>query len=107
MRLEAMGKDTPAEQPQPPPITPVQRGGSSGSSQGQAPPTPAPQNELQLAEEAAATDREADEDSILASFLQDAFVEKADEEQAAPQAARVPEQPVAEAPAGGSSWTYL
>ena len=102
-----MGEATPAEQPQPPPITPVQRGGSSGSSQGQAPPTPAPQNELQLAEEAAATDREVVEDSVFASILQTAYFAMADAEEAARQAARVPAQPATEESAGGSLWTYL
>ena len=102
-----MGEEASAEQLQPPPFTPVQQGGSSASSQGLAPPTPAPQNELQLAEEAAATDRGTDEDAILASILQDAYFEEADEEQAAREAARVPEQPATDEPAGGSLWTYL
>ena len=77
--------------------------------------TPATQNELDFAEEAAATDREIVEDASLASFLQAAFSDNADPEQAAQQAtqvpeqaaqqaARVPEQPGRYDPAGGSLW---
>ena len=72
------------------------------------PPTPAPWSELQLAEEAAASNRQMDEDTNLASLLQAAFTQSADEEsQLAPETIRVPGQPAPEAPAGGSLWTYL
>ena len=68
------------------------------------PPQPAPRSELDLAEEGAATDREVIEDAIFASILQAAYFAMADEEEAAQQAARVPEQPVTDEPAGGSLW---
>ena len=101
------GGGTPTKQARLPPITPVQQGGASGSAQGPAPPLPAPQRELDLAEEAAATDREVVEDSVFASILQTAYFAMADAEEAARQAARVPVQPATEEPAGGSLWTYL
>ena len=98
-----MGEAPPAKQPSPPPITPVQQGGASGSAQGPAPPPPAPRSELDLAEEAAVTNREVVEDSVFASILQAAYFAMADEEEAARQAARVPQQPATSEPAGGSS----
>ena len=102
-----MGEQPPVKQPRLPPLTPVQQGGASGSAQGPAPPPPAPRSELDLAEEAAATDREVVEDSVFASILQTAYFAIADEEEAARQAARVPEQPATDEPAGGSSWDDL
>ena len=102
-----MGGQPPDQQPRLPPITPVQKGGASGSAQGPAPPQPDPRSELDLAEEAAATDREVVEDAVFASILQTAYFAIADEEEAARQAARVPEQPASDDPAGGSSWDDL
>ena len=102
-----MGEAPSAKQPSLPPITPVQQGGASGSAHGPALPPAAPQSELDLAEEAAATDREVVEDSVFASILQTAYFAMADAEEAARQAARVPAQPATEEPAGGSLWTYL
>ena len=100
-----MGEEPPAKHARlPPPITPVQQGGASGSAQDPVPPPAAPQGELDLAEEAATTDREVTEDAALARALQAAYFALADEEEAARQAARVPAQPVTGEPAGGSSW---
>ena len=92
-----MGMQPLAKQPRLPPHAPVQQGGASGSAQGPVQPPPAPQSELDLAEEAATTDREVVEDAICASLR--TFLEEA-----AMQAARVPEQPATSEPAGGSSW---
>ena len=105
--MEAMGELPPAKQPRLPSPTPVQQGGASGSSQGPAPPPPAPRSELDLAEEAAVTNREVVEDSVFASILQAAYFAMADEEEAAQQAARVPQQPATGDPAGGSLWDDL
>ena len=90
-----------------PPITPVQTGGATGSAQGPAQPPPPPAGELDLAEEAAATERQLVQDTVFASILQAAFFDAADEEQAARQAAQVPVQPASDEPAGGSSWDDL
>ena len=105
--MEAMREPTPAGQPRVPQLTPAQQGGASGSAQGSAPPLPAPPSELDLAEEAAATDREVVEDSVFAIILQAAYFAMADEEEAARQAARVPQQPATSDPAGGSLWDDL
>ena len=104
--MAAMRDPTPAGQPRVPQLTPALQGGASTSAQGSVLSLPAPPSELDLAEEAAATDREIVEDSILARILQAAYLDAADEEQAAQQAARVPEQPATDEPAGGSLWTY-
>ena len=102
-----MGEQPPRQATKASPNHPRPEGGASGSAQGPAPPQPAPRSELDLAEEAAATEREVIEDSVFASILQTAYLAVADEEQAARQAARVPEQPASDEPAGGSSWDDL
>ena len=91
----------------PPPITPVQTGGATGSAQGPAQPPPPPAGELDLAEEAAATERQLIKDAVFASILQAALFDEFDKEQAAQQAAQVPAQPASDEPAGGSSWDDL
>ena len=70
-------------------------------------PLPAQQSELDIAEEAAITNREVVEDSVFASILQAAYFALADEEEAARQAVRVPQQPATSDPAGGSLWDDL
>ena len=66
-------------------------------------PLLAQQSELDIAEEAASTDREVAEDAILAHALQTAYFALADEVEAARQAARVPQQSATSEPTGGGS----
>ena len=70
-------------------------------------PLPAPQSELDIAEEAASTDREVAEDAALAHALQTAFFAFADEVEEATPTARVPQQSATSEPTGGSSWDDL
>ena len=106
-----MGGQPPNLPSQLPPITPVQTGGATGSAQGPAQPPPPPGGELDLAEEAAATERQLIQDAAFARKLQDALFDEFDKEQAAKQAAQqaaqVPTQPASDEPAGGSSWDDL
>ena len=103
-RLEATREEPPAKQARLLPIIPAQQGGASGPAPGPPPPSAALRSERDLAEEAAATDREVVEDPVSASIIQTAYLAIADEELAAQQAARVPVQPATGEPAGGSSW---
>ena len=66
-------------------------------------PLPAQQSELDIAEEAASTDREVVNDAILAHALQTALYAFADEEEETTPTARVPQQSATSEPTGGGS----